>query len=81
MIDLSKILTISMEEYCTAKGNWNYDMVGVRARGESGHYPKTILAKVVPNNAEVVVGYSFQLCGELDYEANGTALIPKKDKQ
>ena len=86
-IDLDKILTISATEYTKRPSDYNY--VGVHASGVVDHdsspsdSPKRYLAKKVPIMAEAVVGYRVNLAQQYGnsrvfYEANGTALIPKK---
>ena len=88
-IEIDKILTISLTEYCESKGTQpsDYEIKGVRSFGTislgptSPYSPKYKLAGEVPDDSEAVVGYIMQLVspssGSIIYEANGNALIPK----
>jgi hypothetical protein len=76
---LEKILTVSAEEWSQSSQKLliRFDMVGVTYSGDNTNKPKTKLAEKVPDEAEVVVNYAVNRIGPNNYEANGTALIPK----
>ncbi|MCK5490874.1 MAG: hypothetical protein KAI67_03460 [Candidatus Pacebacteria bacterium] len=90
-IELDKILTISLEEYCKLKEKKlsDYEIEGVHSFGtivrgpEMKDSPKFKLASEVPDVSEVVVGYNVQYVspssGSAFYEANGNALILKSN--
>ena len=100
-IELDKILTDNSENWCKSekKSLEDYDQIGVTKPGvitSSTNLigdkemqklaPKRQLAKIVPENAEIVVSYKVALSASITlkndvhifYEANATALIPKK---
>ena len=89
-IDGKKILTISADDYFRiCKSNLDYEAVGIHLCEEIRYGDEFNLvkefAKLVPEEAEVVVGYEFSVGGGLGqygrrYKvcASGTALIHKK---
>ena len=86
-IDVEKILTISVREYCEMMNKQlnNYKPRGIFSReGDISEF-----AKKVPNEAEVVIDYRYSSAGSTEsanlnwvssrfsYFQHGTALIPK----
>lgn len=86
VISIDKILNISLGDWMKASDHgrlWHYDMVGVTVGGFIGDEksPKPILAKVVPEDTEIVINYDIRISGAgsacFYFEANGVVLIPK----
>jgi len=93
-IDKSRILTISAREYCEIydKKLSDYTAVGVHYEGAVTSGLLSMFSNSVPNEAEVVVGYTplpiFQSkAGDAKSSglaagiASGTALIPRKKEK
>ena len=91
-ISLEKILTISAEEWSKIESSalFDYKAEGVHYHGAASDEDVDVhagFASVVPDNAEVVVSYRFNIAlagtgGRLNcnLSAGGTALIPKEKK-
>jgi len=82
-IELERILTISAEEYCKIYGKklTDYTVRGIHITSCEGEGDIKKFAKMVPDEAEVIVNFHQAYGGTYPrwngYYASGTALIPK----
>jgi len=84
---LEKILNVTPTEYCTSVGKElnEYELIGVHVGAGINQLLIEEFQKVVPKDAEVVVGYTPHYSYSLGFitkglvqQSEGTALIPKK---
>ena len=84
-IRIEKILSLSAREYCesTKKKLSDYTVTGVHVNVRSHEDILTVLQRIVPDKAEVLVNYKSRsttnFWGTVEKVAQGYALIPKKN--